>query len=108
MSWDDFFYPHRVLVRDPLGAAGFGQSWAPARELPAEVKDTQSVVRAADGAERASSTQVTVDLSAAVALEALVTVWKGTPREREARVIAVGTSDNTDSPLDSFLLLYLE
>lgn len=110
MSWPAFFYPHNVQVRDPLGGGGMGQRWqpAPGRELPAEVKDEQRLVRDRDGAEVVSSTQVTVALSADVAVDALVTVWAGTSAAREARVIAVARNDNGGTPLDSYLLLSLE
>ena len=110
MSWPAFFYPHRVRVRDSLGSGGMGTTWtdAPGRELAAEVKDEVKLVRTDGGAEVVSSTQVSVPLSADVAVDALVTVWPGTPSARESRVIRASRNDNTGTPLDSFLLLYLE
>ena len=107
MSWGGFFYPHKVQVRD-LQLGGLGKSHGVARSLPAEVKDEQRIVRDRDGAEVVSSTQVTVDVDANVAPGALVTVWAGSPAQREAEVIAVTRAENGDTPLDSYLLLSLE
>ncbi|CAN7241858.1 hypothetical protein LJR045_000983 [Microbacterium sp. LjRoot45] len=108
MKWPAFFYPHRVSVRDLVEDGGRGESWADPRELRAEVKDEQKLVRDANGREVVSSTEVKVALDAAVPIGSLVTVWSGTTSQREARVIAVGRSDNTGSGLDSFLRLSLE
>ena len=107
MSWGEFFYPHCVLVRDLLPGGGMGDRYGPARSLRAEVRDTQTMVRDADGREVVSSTLVTVPLPDHVPLGSLVTVWPGTPREREARVLSVSANPNAD-PLDDFLLLSLE
>ena len=108
MSWPALFYPHQVTVKNHLGAGGMGPGYAAARSLAAEVKDRQQLVRGTDGREVVSSTQVTVPLAADVPLESLVTVWAGPPAQREARVLAVARDDNRDTPLDSFLVLYLE
>lgn len=107
MTWDRFFYPHAVTVRPKKGSGGFGPSHGPAVELHAEVKDQQTLVRGPDGSEVVSNTQVTVPLPADVPLGSLVTVWSGTPQEREARVLASALNPN-DPPLDAFLLLSLE
>lgn len=107
MSWPAFFYPHTVKVRDRTSVGGLGTTYAAPRELQAEVKDEQRVVRNAAGQEVVSSTQVTVPLDAAVPVGSLVTVWAGTSAEREAEVLAVGRDDNTGTPLDSFLVLSL-
>ena len=107
MSWPSFFYPHRVTVRDLIEDGGRGQIWGEPRELRAEVKDEQKLVRDAAGAEIVSSTQVSVPLNSAVPPGSLVTVWEGTSSERAATVAAVGRNDNSGSPLDSFLLLSL-
>lgn len=108
MSWrQEFFYPHRVLVQDALGAGGMGASHGPPRELPAEVKDQQTLVLGSDGQEHTSKTNVTVPLPEHVPLNSLVTVWPGLPQERTARVLASSLNPN-ESPLDAFLLLSLE
>lgn len=107
MTWPAFFYPHRVQVQDFRRGGGMGGGYGPARELAAEVKDTRQLIRNIDGAEVVSSSQVTVPLGSNVPLASLVTLWSGTPRERTAEVLQVGTDDNADSLLDDFELLYL-
>lgn len=107
MMWPAFFYPHTVKVRDYQPGGGMGGGFAASRELTAEVKDERRLVRDRDGAEVVSSSQVTVPLGSNVPLGSLVTVWAGTPSEREATVLQVGRDDNTDTLLDSFELLYL-
>lgn len=106
MTWDSFFYPHKVLIRDRGAAGGMGTSYGTARESAAEVKDEQRLVRDAGGAEVVSSTQVTVPLAADVTVGALVTVWPDGDGKREAEVLAVARNEN-DEDLDSFLVLSL-
>lgn len=107
MAWGTFFYPHRVLVRDRVLGGGLGPTFGASRELSAEVKDVQTLVRDADGAEVVSSAQVTLPLPEHVPLGSLVTVWPGESRQREARVLAAAANPN-DPPLDAYLLLSLE
>jgi len=107
VTWPAFFWPHTVQVRDSRTGGGMGGRHGPSRSLVAEVKDTRQLIRNTDGAEVVSSSQVTVPLGSNVPLGSLVTVWAGTPRERTAQVLQVGTDDNTDSPLDDFEVLYL-
>lgn len=107
MTWPAFFWPHSVQVRDSRAGGGMGGGHGTPRSLAAEVKDTRQLIRNADGAEVVSSSQVTVPLGSNVPLGSLVTVWAGTPRERTAQVLQVGTDDNTDSLLDDFEVLYL-
>lgn len=108
MKWPAFFYPHTVEVRDVNRGGGIGVLFGSPRSLSAEVKDEHRLVRDRDGAEVVSSTQVTVDLDADVAVGSMVTVWSGTSAERESTVIAVSRDDNGGDPLDSFLVLSLE
>jgi hypothetical protein len=107
VTWGAFFYPHQVKVRDYLGMGGMGPSYGASRALAAEVKDEQKLIRSKDGAEVVSSSNVTVDVAAEVPLGSLVTVWAGTAAQRESAVLAVSRNENGDTPLDSFLLLYL-
>jgi hypothetical protein len=53
-----------------------------------------------------SRTQVTVALPEDVPLGSLVTVWTGSPRERQAQVLSVESNPN-DPPLDAYLVLSL-
>lgn len=107
MSWSSYFYPHRVRVRDALPGGGMGAGYAPARELSAEVRDKQTLVRDSNGAEVVSSSQVSLPLPEHVPVGSLVTVWPGLPQQREARVLASSLNPN-DPPLDAYLLLSLE
>lgn len=107
MMWPAFFWPHKVQVRDYRRGGGMGGGHTASRELTAEVKDERRLIRNTDGAEVVSSSQVTVPLGSNVPLQSLVTIWAGTPAEREAEVLQVGRDDNTDSFLDSFEVLYL-
>jgi O-phosphoseryl-tRNA(Cys) synthetase len=106
--WPDaVFYPHTVHVEDLLGSGGMGKRFGSEREVAAEVRDEQTVVRDADGQEIVSSTTVTVKLAANVPNGSRVTVWKGKAGERTAHVVKVGREENP-RPLDSFLVLSLE
>jgi hypothetical protein len=104
---DDFWFPHTVTVEDTRGSSGMGQSWGPPRELRAEIKDEQRLVRTATGEQSVSSSTVTVPLDSDVTAGSLVTVWPGTVHERQSRVIAVERADN-DPDLGSHLVLSLE
>lgn len=109
MTWESFFYPHRVTIRAAVAGGGMGGGHAdPVPNVAAEVDDTQRLVRTTDAREVVSSTQVTVPLDTHVPVGSLVTVWPGTSRQRESVVLAVAADDNTDSDLDSFLVLSLE
>ena len=107
MSWGAFWYPHSVLVKDMVSTGGMGAGFAAPRTLAAEVLDKQTMVRDASGAEVVSSSLVSVPLPEHVPVGSLVTVWPGTSREREARVLSASVNPN-DPPLDDFLLLALE
>lgn len=107
MSWGAFFYPHEVVVRDRVAGGGMGASYATARTVPCEVDDEQKLIRSADGAEVVSSSSVTIALPNHVPVGSLVTVWPGTPAERQSTVLAVARHENRP-PLDSFLVLSLK
>lgn len=107
-TWESFFYPHTVSVRDRLGSGSVGARHGDPRSVPAEVLDEQQLVRDRDGQEVVSSTRVTVPLDANVPVGSLVTVWQGTSAQREAEVLSVARDDNGDDDLDSHLELRLK
>jgi hypothetical protein len=107
-TWDAFFYPHSVSVRDRLGSGSVGVRYGDPRSLPAEVFDEQELVRDRDGQEVVSSTRVTVQLDTNVPVGSLVTVWSGTSAQREAEVLSVARADNGDDDLESHLVLRLK
>lgn len=108
MNWNTkFWFPHTVTAEIRTGAGGMGPTHADAVPLPAEVKDEQRLVRAADGSEAVSSTTVTVPLDSDVTAGSFVTVWAGTVHERTSTVIAVQRDENI-APLPSFLILSLK
>lgn len=72
----------------------------------AYVEDKANVVRSKDGAETTSSTKIVVDPHWDIPDESMVTVWAGTPRMREAKVIATEFFQHPRAP--SHLVLYLE
>jgi hypothetical protein len=109
VSWDDdFWYPHKVKIKNARRSGGMGTSYDAAREVRAEVKDEQRLVRSSDGREIVSSSQVSVPIGEHVPVGSLVTVWPGSPREREAEVLAVAANENGDFDLDSFVVLSLK
>lgn len=106
MVWaDPFFWPHTVKVREVV-SGGMGTTYGESRDVLAEVRDEQRLVRAADGSEVVSSSQVTVPATESIPVGSLVTVWPAGAGEREATVLAVARAENDDD-LDSFLLLSL-
>ena len=108
MSWDGpFWFPHRVLVKDAIASGGRGPRLGDSREIEAEVKDEQRLVRTPDGKQIVSSSTVTVPLEANVPVGSEVTVWPGSVAERTTTVLAVGRDEN-DPPLPSQLILSLE
>lgn len=107
MKWSAFFYPHTVAVADLLRSGGMGARFAPARELPGEVRDEQHLIRGADGAETVSSSRVTLALPQVVPVGSKVTLWPGTENERTSLVLAVAREENAP-PLAAFLVLSLE
>lgn len=108
MSFESFFFPDVVDVRDRLSAAGMGAGLAPStRRLIAETIDEQELVRGDDGQEIVSSSRVTVPLNSNVPVGSLVTVWPDGTSQRTSRVLRVGRDENPP-PLPSHLILWLE
>lgn len=107
MSWDGFFFPDTVRVRDFRPGGSLGGGYAEPRSLSSETIDVQEIVRNASGQEVVSSTRVTVPIESSVPLGSLVTVWPGTVQEREAEVLRVG-HDKNPPPLPSHQILWLK
>lgn len=100
MEWDQFFWPHTVLVEVVTAGAAGGPTTAAPRRLGAEVTDEQQMVRGSDAEEVLSSTGVTLPLDVVVPIGSFVTVWPDNPeRRRRAEVLAVVVNDNDDDPL---------
>lgn len=84
------FTPHVVNVRDLLENTGMGPGHAPPRPVLAFAEDEQKIVRARDGSEVVSTSQVHTNFDEIIPLGSLVTVWPGLAGEREAEVLAIG------------------
>lgn len=81
--------PHTIIVKPYLGTNARGESWGPAETWDrAYVEDTKRVVLAPDGKDAMTNTQIWVDPERVLPELSKVTVWVGTPREREARVVS--------------------
>lgn len=86
------FTPHTVTVRDLVGSGGMGANYANPRTVEdVWVVDERQVVIDAAGAEVVSNAQVSTNLDELIPLGSLVTVWKGEPGERQAKVVKIGT-----------------
>lgn len=108
MSWlQRFLFPHAVSIQAARRGGGMGGGFAQAVDVAAEVKDGSQLVRTPDGVEIVSTSQVTVSLGTVAPIGSLVTVWAGTPAERESTVVQVGRDEN-DPPLPSHQILYLK
>lgn len=98
--------PHRISFRKYTGQGPRGPVHAPLVLVGrAYIEDKTQLVRNKDGAETTSSAFVVVDPHWDIPPESLVTIWEGTPREREALLISSGLKDHPEAP--SHLQLYL-
>ncbi|MDJ1113234.1 hypothetical protein [Microbacterium dauci] len=108
MSWfDAVFFPHKVSIRAYRNTRGHGENHAAAKTVAAEVRDEAELIRTPEGSEVVSSSRVTVGLDVLAPHKSLVTVWPGTPAQREATVLRVAREENPP-PLPSHQILYLE
>ena len=91
--------PHKVTFRPYEGEGPRGPMYGSPVEIGhAYVEDKHKLVRAGSDTEVLSSTLVVVDPHWHVPDESLVTVWAGTPREREAKVILTSLYDHPRAP----------
>jgi len=98
--------PHTIAVKPYLGSGAYGDVWGTTETVKRTlVEDHVQLVRDTAGREVTSSTTVYLEPRPLPA-GSLVTVWSGTWREREARVIAVASLDHPRGL--SHMVLYLE
>lgn len=84
------FTPHSVTVRDFAPGGGMGpKHGAPRLVVNVWVVDERQEIVDANGAEVISNTQVSTNVDEIISLGSLVTVWKGEPGEREAKVVKI-------------------
>ncbi|WP_337004101.1 MULTISPECIES: hypothetical protein [unclassified Microbacterium] len=83
--------PHTVTVRDFVSAGGMGSKHADPRLVEKVwVVDERQLIVDDKGAEVISNTQVSTNVDEIIPLGSLVTVWKGEPGERQAKVVKIG------------------
>ena len=91
--------PHSVLVRPFLGVGGAGPIYGPQYTLQhVYVEDAREVVLDSEGTEVVSSTRFFCNFDDAPAEKSLVTVWVGTPFEREAPAVRVARYQHPNWP----------
>lgn len=91
--------PHTVLVRPFLGVSGAGLVHGLQEPLTGVyVEDVREVVLDDQGTEVVSNTKVHMSFDDAPREKSLVTVWPGTPFEREAPVIRVARHHHPNWP----------
>lgn len=78
--------PHAATIRAYLGSGGMGSTYAAPVAVPCFAEDEHRLVRARDGEERVSSSQVTLGFDVVAPVGSMVSVWDQPERE----VIAVG------------------
>ncbi|AQY02042.1 hypothetical protein [Microbacterium foliorum] len=100
------FTPHTVTVRDLVAAGGMGSKHAAPRVVEhVWVVDERQAITDASGAEVISNTQVSTNVDEIIPLGSLVTVWKGEPGEREAKVVKIGVFRHRRLPQSQTLYL---
>lgn len=102
----DRFVPHTVTVRDYLGDGGLGPVHSETRTIDrAFAEDDRKLVIDTAGQEVVSNSQVVVDFDQQIPVGSLMTIWPGTPGEREALVIT--TSRHHHPTIPSYQTVYL-
>lgn len=106
------FLPQRITLEAAKLGTGRGRSYdAPRENVPALVVDKTTMVTdqrlssETNGREISSSCHVVMRLEDYVEPGSLVLVWKGTPRERKAEVVAAGGYEHPDAPESAQLWL---
>lgn len=92
------FLPHTVKILPLVGSGGLGDVWGDPVTAPAMVEDGTRMVRTASAGEVVSTTRVHCEFAVVAPVGSRVTIWPGTSRERESRVLAVFGSDHPNVP----------
>lgn len=92
------FLPHSVTITPLSGGGGMGETFGTAFTASAMVEDGARMVRNAAAQEVVSSARVHCEFSVIAPPGSKVTVWPGTAREREAKVIIVAGADHPVVP----------
>lgn len=81
--------PHTIIIKPFLGEGRNGPVYGPAQTWDRMyIEDKNEVMKSREGDELISQSFVVTDPERDIPLQSLVTVWVGTPREREAQVLA--------------------
>lgn len=100
------FTPHTVTVRDFTPGGGMGPKHGDPRDVEnVWVVDERQEIVDANGAEVISNTQVSTNVDEIIPLGSLVTVWKGEPGEREAKVVKISVFRHVRLPQSRTLFL---
>lgn len=100
----DRWRPHKVTVRPFMGVGGAGPVYGDRYDLdPAEgrgvyLEDAREVVIDSEGTEVVSNTRFFCNFDDAPPEKSMVTVWVGTPFEREAPVVRVARFEHPRFP----------
>lgn len=99
--------PHQVRVRQFKGEGSHGKVFQPVKHIRhAYVEDKRQLVKGRDGADITSNATVHLDPTPVFHPDDMVTIWPGTLREREARVITTTYLEHPAAPTHQ--VLYLE
>lgn len=99
--------PHQISYKPLLGQGPNGQVFgAPVSIERAYVEDKIQVIKSTNGADVTSNSFVVIDPEVVVPAESLITVWAGTARERESKLVGSNYFNHPNAPSHS--VLYLE
>lgn len=101
--------PHTVDWQHVIGTNSKGKVYSPPQSLPeVQIVDKRKLLRSTNGAEIVSDSQIYVNLGDAELEEGdLVTIWKGTYRERTAKVESINTWDARNPRIPAYLEVFL-
>lgn len=95
MRIPDMMMPHKVDLHPLAGVTAGGRtSKASIVNVRAFVEFDDELVRDDNGSEIVSSAKVTLDPENAIPLGSTITMWKGTPDERHAKIVKLSGRSN--------------